>query len=86
MAHLGAQVGEADRFRAAGCDSYLIKPIKSESAPGSSAEVLASPLGRTPALLVTASSLVKLRAALARRPPAPQAFHPAAGRCWPRTT
>ena len=77
MATSSAQVGEADRFRAAGCDGYLIKPIKSGLLQAALLRVLGARSMGLPQPLVTASSLVKLRAALA---PAPaSALKPFAG-------
>jgi PAS domain S-box-containing protein len=77
MATSSAQVGEADRFRAAGCDGYLIKPIKSGLLQAALLRVLGARSIGLPQPLVTASSLVKLRAALA---PAPaSALKPFAG-------
>jgi PAS domain S-box-containing protein len=68
MATSTAQQGEAERFRAVGCDGYLIKPIKSGLLQTALLRVLAARSMGLPQPLVTASSLIKLRAALAPAP------------------
>jgi CheY-like chemotaxis protein len=75
MATSTAQQGEAERFRAVGCDGYLIKPIKSGLLQTALLRVLAARSMGLPQPLVTASSLIKLRAALAPAPAsAPKPF------------
>jgi PAS domain S-box-containing protein len=75
MATSSAQVGEADRFRTAGCNGYLVKPIKSGLLQAALLRVLASRSAGLPQPLVTAGSLIKLRDALASAPArAPQPF------------
>jgi PAS domain S-box-containing protein len=75
MATSSAQVGEADRFRTAGCNGYLVKPIKSGLLQAALLRVLASRSAGLPQPLVTAGSLIKLRDALAPAPArAPQPF------------
>jgi PAS domain S-box-containing protein len=71
MATSSAQAGEAGRFRAAGCDGYLIKPIKSSLLQEALLRVLAARSAALSQPLLTDSSLVRLRDALAPAPPAP---------------
>ncbi len=68
MATSSAQIGEAERFRAAGCDGYLVKPIKSALLEEALARVLGARAAGIPQPLLTDGSLVKLRNGLAVEP------------------
>jgi CheY-like chemotaxis protein len=68
MATSSAHQGEADRVRAAGCDGYLVKPIKSGLLQEALVRVLGARSAGVPQSLVTDNSLVKLRNCLAPAP------------------
>jgi PAS domain S-box-containing protein len=68
MATSSAQVGESERYRAAGCDGYLVKPIKSRLLEEALSRVLGARSAGLEQRLVTDGSLIRLRNGLAAAP------------------